>query len=372
MLETARILSFPSRVEYDNPTKEETFALAAEFLATPMAERSTDLKEKLLSWPDSLFAVCTLLRQKMNVTPTSVADDVSGLYKWITEPNRNLGLFDERDYFLGELALIAGTAYRHLGKVIDAEKWLDRADAAHRHTVNPAPALAKIAYARLALRYDMRRYDDVLELLPSVLSSFEKLGMQTEASKSRFLEAMTYKESDKKSEAFAAFEGLRTRLEGSGDQSLLGMVLIEIGSRYSEEGKYEEAVVEYQKALTILSLTGEPMTLAHLKGVVADTYRQQGNLSAAVEAFRSALADYVGLGMAVRVAYYRVILAETLIAVDRPREAEWQILAALPTIEEQKMVPEGFAAIALLRESVHSRKPNPLALRELRDHLANS
>ena len=34
-------------------------------------------------------------------------------------------------------------------------------------------------------------------------------------------------------------------------------------------------------------------------------------------------------------------------ADDRPREAEWEILAALPTIEEQKMVPEGFAAVGV-------------------------
>jgi tetratricopeptide (TPR) repeat protein len=215
----------------------------------------------------------------------------------------------------------------------------------------------------------MRRYDDVLELLPSVLSSFEKLGMRREAAKSRFLEAMTLKETGRNVEAFAAFETLRTRLEGTIEKSLLGMVLIEIGSQYSEQSRYDEAVAEYQKAMAVLSSTGEPMTIAHLKGIVGDTYRHQGNLSAAIEAFSSALADYVSLGMTVRVAYYRVILAETLIAVSRHREAEWQILAALPTIEEQKMVPEGFAAVALLRESVRMRKTDPKALRELREHL---
>jgi hypothetical protein len=44
----------------------------------------------------------------------------------------------------------------------------------------------------------------------------------------------------------------------------------------------------------------------------------------------------------------------------------WQ---ALPTIEEQKMEPEGFAAVALLRESVKRRKADPNALRELREYL---
>jgi len=68
-------------------------------------------------------------------------------------------------------------------------------------------------------------------------------------------------------------------------------------------------------------------------------------------------------------AYIRVVLAETLIAASRHREAEWEILAALPTIEEQKMVPEGFAAMTLLKESVRRRKTDPVALRDLREHL---
>jgi hypothetical protein len=53
----------------------------------------------------------------------------------------------------------------------------------------------------------------------------------------------------------------------------------------------------------------------------------------------------------------------------RDREAEWEILAALPAIDEMKMVPEGFAAIALLRESVARRRTNLPALQELRAHL---
>ena len=68
-------------------------------------------------------------------------------------------------------------------------------------------------------------------------------------------------------------------------------------------------------------------------------------------------------------AYVRLFLAETLIALNCSREAEQEILAALPTIEEQKMVPEGLAAVALLKESVRRRKTDRNALRELREHL---
>ena len=105
---------------------------------------------------------------------------------------------------------------------------------------------------------------------------------------------------------------------------------------------------------------------------VGEAYRTRGNLEVALEAFRSAVTDYVELGLSTRTAYLRVYIADTLLQLNRSREAEWEILAALPTIEEQKMVPEGFAAVALLKESVRRRKTDPNALRELREHLQAS
>jgi hypothetical protein len=102
---------------------------------------------------------------------------------------------------------------------------------------------------------------------------------------------------------------------------------------------------------------------------VGETLRLQGNLSPAVEAFREGIRGYAELGMKTYVAYAQVMLAETLLALGRNREAEWEILSALPTIEEQKMVPEGFAAVAILRESASRRQADPNALRELREHL---
>jgi hypothetical protein len=109
-----------------------------------------------------------------------------------------------------------------------------------------------------------------------------------------------------------------------------------------------------------------------MNGVVGECFRQQGSLTDAIAAYREAVQDYAVIGMATWVAYIRVVLAQSLIAADRPREAEWELLAALPTIEEQKMVPEGFAAVALLKESVRRRKTDPNALRELREHLQAS
>ena len=109
--------------------------------------------------------------------------------------------------------------------------------------------------------------------------------------------------------------------------------------------------------------------MAHLKGLVAEGLRSEGRLAAAAAAYREAIASYAEMEMATWVAYLRIVLAETLIALDRNREAEWEIRMALPTIEGQRMVPEGFAAMALLRESVDRRSADRSALRALREHL---
>jgi hypothetical protein len=102
---------------------------------------------------------------------------------------------------------------------------------------------------------------------------------------------------------------------------------------------------------------------------VGEAHRQRNSFAVALQAFRAAATDYQELGLATRLAYLRIYMADTLLRLNRGREAEWEILAALPTIEEQKMVPEGFVAVGLLKESIRRRKTNLAALEELRKHL---
>ena len=365
----ARILTFRRATENDRPlSPDEANSLARRFIDTPIEDRSVTLTEAVLGNAETLFAVCDLLRDQMNVEPARVEPEVSMLYSWLSKPARSFGLFDEHNYLLGDLALIGSTVHRHLGRYEDAEKWLDRADAAFRHIVNPGPMLAKLSYARLTLNYDKRRFSQVLELLPSVILSFQAFGMKTDEAKACFLEAMTLKQTGNTVEALEKFELLRAGLRPE-ETSLLGSVLVEVGAQYANAGKYSEASVVYNEALTVLGRGGNPMTIAHLKGELGETCRSLGQLETAVEYYLAAANDYARLDMVRQAACERVILAETLLALGRYREAEWQLLAALATIEEQKMVPEGFAAVALLRESARQRKTDPDALRELREHL---
>ncbi len=301
-----------------------------------------------------------------------VAEEGEQLYDWLKASPTFDGLFDEKDYYSGEVALLTAGAHRLLGNRELAERWLERADARFRHTVNPTPLSTEVAYVRLALRYDMARYEDVIELAPSLMSSFEKLGMPREMVKAGLLNAVALKSTGQTSVALSILEGLRQTDVVSQDCELGGRLLIDIGDIHQIEGRAVEALRIYQEALALLQGRGSTMSLADLKLVVGALSRGQGRYSEAIESFRASIRDFESLGMSTKTAYVRILVAESLLVADRPREAEWELLAALPTIEEQKMVPEGFAAVALLKESVRRRKTDPNALRELREHLQKS
>lgn len=315
----------------------------------------------------NLPALIGALSEQLDMAPNVAARGAEDLYGRLC--GRDLGLFDEKGYFLGEISLIAGGAHRHLGNYEKCAAWVGRAQAAFLEMVNSESQLANVSYASLALSLQKHHFEEILECVPSLMRSYERLGMTAELHKAQFLRAMSLKLAGRDREAMQRFKELHSLLSPDGDQALLGYVLIEVGSYLASNGCEAEAAAEYQRAAKLLEASGRAMALAHLRVMIGEGCRDQGNLPGALAAFRSAVDAFLRLGMATFAAYVRLFLAETLIALNCSREAEQEILAALPTIEEQKMVPEGLAAVALLKESVRRRKTDRNALRELREHL---
>jgi tetratricopeptide (TPR) repeat protein len=371
MPESARILQFPARRRPASISPAAALEIALGYLSTPEADRSPVMKEDLAG-SGVLVGVCKILRDRVESSPGIVLTEASSLNRWAADSPIRFGLFDEWEYIRGESALIAAKASRLLGKLTEAELWLDRSDAAFRHVVDPANCLAGVAFERLALKYAAGRYAEILELLPSMKSSFEKLDMGLERAKTEFLEAMTFLAVGRPEEHFAVLRELESGSEVRACPSLHGQVLVYMGNQYAASGDYETAARTYEEALPIVMKGARPVALSELKWSIGDAYRSQGSLQRAVESYRAAKNDYQQLEMLGFVAKISLVIAETLLALGRDREAEWEILAALPTIDEEKMVPEGFAAVALLRESVRRRKTDPKALRELREHLQTS
>ena len=255
-----------------------------------------------------------------------------------------------------------------MGRREETERWFDRADSSFRHTLNPSPNLARVAYARLALRFDMRRYDDVLELLPSV-ADLQEVGDGPRVGKVPVLEAMALKDLGRNQDAMAKLEGLLAGSEIRCDEALCGMALVNLGDLHGRDNHFDLALKSYTDALPLLQRSKRYVALADLKGMVGETLQRMGRLEPSLAAFREAIRDYSSLGATTRTAYLRVVLAEALLAAGRAREAEWEIRAALPTIESERMVPEGFVAVSALNQALSQRTTNPKALLELREYL---
>jgi hypothetical protein len=315
------------------------------------------------------MAICKELAERVNSDPTLVALEAEAVYRSLEAANPRVGVFDDKDYLLGEFALLAASAYRLMGRREKAAIWHDRSEAAFRHTIGPAASLARVALDRTALHYDTYNFDRVLEAIPSLLKSFEELGMMRQALKTRFIEAMTLKDLNRLEECLSRFQAMRAVDCLTEDQTLHGMVLANEAEVLSSIGRQLEAAELIRVAMANRSLVGKPLVAAQLKVAAAEYLKAEGDLAGAAELTRSAIADYVSIEMSTYAAYFRILLAETLLALSRNREAEWEVMAALPTIESEGMVPEGLAAVALLRESVQRRKADPAALRQVRERI---
>lgn len=368
MPETGRLLAF--RTPAPRPLSvAEVEQLIGQFLLAPVDVRS-DSDWSQLKNVDFAFGVLESLKTIVNKLPERVHLEAVAVHERLRGVS-TLGVFDERDYLLGEFALLAGNTARLTGRIEIAERWFNKAEKWYRHTVNPSPSLTRVSHARLALHYDMRQYAHVLASLPDLVTEYERLGMQAEVKKVKYLEAVTYKETGDADSSLACFLALRDSF-ATDEPSFQTLVLTGIAEEYGRRGQHEESLRAYGDALRAVDQSGDSMAAAQLKGSVGETYRSRGEYGAAVDCLRSAISTYSSLGMETRVAYLRVILAESLLAAGRQREAEWEILAALPIIEREQMVAEGFAAVGILRESAKRRTVDAPALALLRKKLQAS
>jgi tetratricopeptide (TPR) repeat protein len=339
--------------------------LASDYLSKDATFREETLIEGTLSQPDVLLALSQKLRGQLN-SPRGVAEEAARIHRWVDSTSAEIGVFDEREYFKGEFALIAGIASRLLGQLDEAEIWLDRAEAAFGGVINPAPNLASVAYCRLTVRYDRGKYEHVVSLVPSLLTTFERLEMTRESLKCRFVLAMAYKDLGMRAESLGILEELRVdaRLGGEGD--LAPLVFINVGELLLSEGSPAAASEALAMGANLLKDAAPSMSLAHLAAVFAEALNCEGRHQEAANSYRSAAALYKSIGMAGREAYIRLALAETLLQMGDARQAEWEVLAALPAIDEQKLEAPARAAIALLAKSARAKATSRELLGQVR------
>jgi tetratricopeptide (TPR) repeat protein len=358
---TGRVIRFP-RLPLTSESGREA---ALKVLATPFERRYEAAEALQLEDPETLLSLCLVLRPKLESSPALVRDEAEFLYRYIQTPRRDIGLFDEREYFLGETALLAGTACRQLSRREEAYVWFDRAEAGFRHTINSIADLSRLAYQRLAERVEERQFGIVLEMLPALLESFRELEMHDEALKCRCLEGLALMETDELAAAVAVFDQVVTEAETLGNSRLVGTAFGNLTHIYGMMGNAEAAIAASARAIPVLRRLDDRVALAKTQWGLATLLRETGQLAPSIEAYRKAQAEFEAIGMRADVAALNLVIADLLLESGRERDAQREIAAALPVISELKMAPEGMAALQLLRDAARRQEINRQALREL-------
>ena len=356
-----RVLSFRQPYTFTS----EGHAAARRFLQTPREQRAPKIAEFRLDDPETLLSVCALLREQGETAPLVVKDEAEFLYEFLVRPERPIGLFDEREYFLGESALLAGAACRMLFRRDEARLWFDRAEAAFRHTVNAVAEWSRVSYQRLALKVEEREFEHVLEFVPSLIANFEKLEMVEDALKCRFLEGVALINTNRIGEASEVFRDICNEARRIQNEKLLAIASNNLVQIHGLLGESAEALKQAQETLAVFRRLDNRVGVAKLQFGMGALFRTEGRLPSAVEAYRAALTEFDEIGMRSDVAATHLVLADLLLDLGQDAGAMREVLAALPVIEEEKMVPEGVVALSLLRESLRHQKINRQALRDL-------
>jgi len=356
-----RVIRFPQQ----SASSEEGRAAAERILRTPFLERLSKTAELRLENPETLLSITDLLRDRRETSPAEVCSEAEFFYRFVEKPRRKVGLFDERQYFLGELALIAGTACRHLSRRDEARLWFDRAESGFRHTANAVGELSRLAYQRLALRMEERQLEAVLELAPPLAESLVELGMPEEALKCCFLEGLALMESDRLAESVDVFQRICREAAKLESEKLLALAYGNLTQVYGMMGDSVNAIEASRLAIPVLKRLDDRIALAKVQWGLATMLREIGQIPGSIEAYRTAQREFELIGMRADMAALSLVVADLLLETGRDQEAMREVLTALPIIDDLKMVPESVAALSLLRESLRHQKINRQALRDL-------
>ena len=364
---TGELLPFRFPVVASGVTSAEAREAASAFLAAGAEKRPKGLSESHLDNPETMLALCQLLDSSIESSPAEVLEAARCAYDSLEGvPGGTAGfLFDEREYYLGELALIAGCSCRFLTLRDEARLWLDRASAWFLLTANTGGDVARVAYQRLALKLEERQFSEVLRSIPPLLESFRRGNANELALKCRYLEGVALKETGRLDEAVSIFEEISAQAKALNSARILGSTYVILIQLHSELNHAAETLTLVQEATPFLRSNNNRVALAKLQWGVGMLMRTQGRPAEAIEAFRASQLEFQEIEMRADVAALHLIIADLLLESGQDRQAEWEIRAALPVIEQLKMVPEGFAAMSLLRESLRRRVIDRGALRKL-------
>jgi tetratricopeptide (TPR) repeat protein len=353
---------------------EEGQRQAERVLATPRGERTNRAAELHLDDPEMLLALLGLIPKQLDTCPVLVFEEATFLYGYLENLQVRFPadpiLCDELEYFRGEAARIAGTAARFLSKRDEARSWFDLSEAWFLTTENASANIARLSFQRLALRTEERDFAAVTKLTPHLIANFERMNMHEDAVKARFLLAQVLKETDHVVEAAEVFEEIAAQARALRNDNLLGYAIVNLAQTYGVLGDAEKVMAVAAEGAPLLKEQGNHVALGKLQAGLGLLLRTKGNVAGAIEAFRAAQKEFSEIELHADVAAVHLVLSDLLLDAGQAAQAEWEIRAALPIIDEYKLVPEGIAALSLLRDSLRRRQIDRNALRGLHGYFA--
>jgi len=321
--------------------------------------------EVIANGPEAVFQALLYLRDLGEAAPESAAQAAIQIFHSLEVDRLRLPQ-DLQAFFLGESARLAGTFLRFVGNLVEVERWAELSESHFQGDRNPTPALARVAFLRMAVAYAQSRWD--FRAAERLEHLFAELGMEEDRIKCRIVWAASLKTAGRFLEALEVLEPLR-RSRTQIRAGLYGWALLHSGDIHQICGDYQLALEELTEAGNLLREGRQSSGLADVNSMISGIYRSHGMIDEALLLLKSSFQEHTRLGLTSLVANDRILIAETYLAMGRPGEAELEIRAALPVLQEQAMIPEAVIAVSLLREAIRRQHRESKMPREIREHL---
>ena len=263
---------------------------------------AADLDPASMEDPRMLLTVCGGLRNRVTALPSAMVHDAAFLYGFLESSKREIGLFDERDYFLGEVAMLAGAGCRYLSRREEAWVWFARSEEAFARTRNAAAELSRLAYQRMAEMFEERHVDEVVALLPPLYDAFRRMGMFQDALKCRFLEGLAYLERGEAAVAIKAFQEICEEARSLGSEKLLAHAYVNLVHAHGMLGESAAAIEASRRAIPLLQGLDDRIALGKVHWGLGILLRAGGHVSRAIESCREAQTEFEAIGMRADVA----------------------------------------------------------------------
>jgi tetratricopeptide (TPR) repeat protein len=313
--------------------------------------------------PEQIFQITLFLQDQREVIPERTLATAEVFYRLLSESELPT---DIRPFFLANAALLAGGSLRQIGRPRLVERWIELAVKHLKDDPDPAASLARVSFLRLAAFHEQSRNELVAQSASELDQAFAEMGMEEDRVKCRILWASSLKILGRFEEALDVLEPVRAwrhRVRSG----LFGWVLLQSGDLHHLCGLHSLALKELAEAERLLREGRQLTGLADVHSMISCIYRSFGMLHEALQLLKSSCYEHARLGLKSLEAHNRMLIAETYLAMGRPREAEAEIRAAIPVFEDEGMVADAVVAVSLLREAMRRQKIEPRPVVDIRD-----